>query len=196
MVQPELSERDLIERAKVDPESFGTLYDMHYDRILNYCIRRTGSVRTGADLCSDTFIKALRHITGYRWSGAPFSSWLYAIANRAIADYFRSRKYTPLSLQWLEESGIEPADTADLEAELIEAEHILELHSSFLEVQRVIQSLDLKYQEVLTLRFFESKKISEVSEILAKKENTVKSLLKRGLELVRSQCNLPPDFTL
>ena len=45
--------------------------------------------------------------------------------------------------------------------------------------------LSVKYQEVLTLRYFENKQIKEISEILGKREGTVKSLLHRGLEKLR-----------
>ena len=45
--------------------------------------------------------------------------------------------------------------------------------------------MDLKYQEVIALRYFESKDIREIGEILNKPEGTVKSLLLRGLEKLR-----------
>jgi RNA polymerase sigma-70 factor (ECF subfamily) len=46
--------------------------------------------------------------------------------------------------------------------------------------------LDLKYQEVIALRFFEEKSIQQISAILNKKEGTVKSLLSRGLKKLRT----------
>ena len=48
--------------------------------------------------------------------------------------------------------------------------------------QKEITKLPRKYQEVIVLRYFEKKQIKEVSEILGKKEGTVKSLLHRGLK--------------
>jgi RNA polymerase sigma-70 factor (ECF subfamily) len=46
--------------------------------------------------------------------------------------------------------------------------------------------LDIKYQEVIALRYFEQKNNSEISLILDKNEGTVKSLLSRGLEKLRN----------
>jgi len=43
------------------------------------------------------------------------------------------------------------------------------------------------YQEVITLKFFEKKKIREMVKILGKKEGTIKSLLHRGLEKLREK---------
>jgi RNA polymerase sigma-70 factor (ECF subfamily) len=49
-----------------------------------------------------------------------------------------------------------------------------------------ISQLLIRYQEVITLKFFEKKKLKEISEILGKKEGTIKSLLHRGLEKLKN----------
>jgi len=67
----------------------------------------------------------------------------------------------------------------------LEAEEELKRYQDFLKVQEKISQLPIKYQEVITLRFFEKKKIKEISEILGKKEGTIKSLLHRGLEKLK-----------
>jgi len=73
-------------------------------------------------------------------------------------------------------------DSAE-EQEQLETE--LKQHEDFKIIQSHVQSLDIKYQEVLALRFFEKKDIKEISAILEKPEGTVKSLLSRGLEKLR-----------
>ena len=74
---------------------------------------------------------------------------------------------------------------ASPETELVEAEAELKRHEEFLALHENISKLPVKYQEVITLRFFESKQLKEISEILAKREGTIKSLLHRGLEQLR-----------
>ena len=71
------------------------------------------------------------------------------------------------------------------EEELLEAEVELKRHEQYLALHDNIYKLDIKYQEVITLRFFENKQINEISEILGKKEGTIKSLLHRGLKKLR-----------
>jgi RNA polymerase sigma-70 factor (ECF subfamily) len=44
----------------------------------------------------------------------------------------------------------------------------------------------IKYQEVIALRYFEQKSISEIGLILGKNEGTVKSLVSRGFEKLRN----------
>jgi RNA polymerase sigma-70 factor, ECF subfamily len=52
-----------------------------------------------------------------------------------------------------------------------------------------LKKLNVKYQEVISLRYFEKKAILEIAEILDKKEGTVKSLLSRGLEKLKIEFN-------
>ena len=49
-----------------------------------------------------------------------------------------------------------------------------------------ISRLPPKYQEVITLKYFEDKELKEIAEILRKPQGTVKSLLHRGIEKLRS----------
>jgi RNA polymerase sigma factor (sigma-70 family) len=67
------------------------------------------------------------------------------------------------------------------EAEVEEAEEKLSKRQAFLAVHDKISKLPLKYQEVLSLRFFEEKKVEEISAILGKNKGAVNNLLYRGL---------------
>jgi len=72
-----------------------------------------------------------------------------------------------------------------IESEVLEAEEELRRHEDFLLLHENIAKLSIKYQEAITLRFFENKQIKEIAEILGKREGTVKSLLHRGLEKLK-----------
>ena len=58
----------------------------------------------------------------------------------------------------------------------------LKEYHDFLLIHSKLKHLSLKYQEVISLKYFEEKSIKEICEILNKKEGTVKSLLSRGIE--------------
>jgi RNA polymerase sigma-70 factor, ECF subfamily len=180
------NEKELIEKAKHDPQVFAQLYDIYYPRILNYITRRVGNVKISADITSETFFKAFKHLWQFKWRNISFSSWLYKIANNEIYTYFRKHKYSTTSLDsYIEKTGYEPYSKQHIEQEILEAEEQLQQHKDFLQVQKHILQLDIKYQEVIHLRFFENKKTREIAEILGKNENTVKSLLARGVEKLK-----------
>lgn len=177
-------DRDLIEQAKRDPEAFGRLFDIYHPQILRYCIHRTGDVEYGRDLAAQTFLKALMKLWQFRWHGIPFSAWLYRIATNEINDHFRSKRMLSLD-HLLDTQGFEVTDERDFRQELIEAQIELEQHEQFLALLQELKTLSLKYQEVISLRFFEDKSIAEIATILGKREGTIKSLLSRGLAYLR-----------
>ena len=79
---------------------------------------------------------------------------------------------------------------------MIKSEDEMKSHQKYLSLHRHIATLPLKYQEVITLRFFEKKKIGEIEKIVGKKEGTVKSLLHRGLESLKKSLNYDATFLL
>ncbi len=183
-------EKELIWRAKRNPEAFGVIFDMYYDPIFAYVLKRTGNVHASQDIVSETFFKALDKLWQFRWQGTSISSWLYRIATNEMNQYFRRRKHSSHSLDaLLEEQGFEPQDKVDLLEEIIAQERELSRAKEWQALKKRIELLSEKYQEVLTLRYFEDKKVAEIAEILGKKEGTIKSLLSRAISQLKRTCN-------
>jgi RNA polymerase sigma-70 factor (ECF subfamily) len=179
-------EKELIRQAQKAPDAFAKLYDQYYPKIFGYVLRRTANLEAAQDITSETFLKALRKLWQFRWRNVSFSSWLYKIASNELNQYFRKTEHKKfVSLEELHEQGFEPISSHDPESELIEAQEELKQYQDFLEIQEKIVRLPAKYQEVITLRFFEQKQINEIAEILGKKEGTIKSLLHRAVEKLR-----------
>jgi len=179
-------EKELVRQAQKASGAFAELYDKYYPKVFGYILRRTANLEAAQDLTSETFFKALKKLWQFRWRNISFSAWLYKIATNEINQHFRKAEYKKsISLEELREQGFEPVSPDDPESELIEAQEKLEQHREFLEVQDKIVRLPAKYQEVIALRFFEQKQINEISEILGKKEGTVKALLHRAVEKLR-----------
>jgi RNA polymerase sigma-70 factor (ECF subfamily) len=179
-------EQELVKQAQKAPEAFAKLYDQYYPKIFGYILRRTANLEAAQDITSETFFKALKKLWQFQWRNISFSPWLYRIATNEVNQYFRKAEYKKsISLEELQEQGFELISSHDPESELIEAQEKLEQHQDFLEIQRKIVRLPAKYQEVITLRFFEKKQLNEIAEILRKKEGTIKSLLHRAVEKLR-----------
>jgi RNA polymerase sigma-70 factor (ECF subfamily) len=180
------AEKALVERARSDPQAFGLIFDEYYRAIFGYILRRTANVEVARDISAEVFLKALRSVSTFQWRGVSISSWLYRIASNEVAAYFRDRKYEGDSLDELREvAGFEPPESQDMLEEIVTAEREVERHADFLHVQKLLERLPQRSQEVIALRFFEGKRIKEIAEILGKGEGTVKSLLSRGLDQLR-----------
>ena len=179
-------EKKLVRQARKSPDAFAQLYDQYYPKIFGYVLRRSANIEAAQDITSETFLKALGKLWQFQWRNVPFSSWLYKIAANETNQYFRKAEYRKsVSLEELQERGLELLSSHDPEGELIEAQEKLKQHQDFLEIQKKIVQLPAKYQEVIALRFFEKKQINEIAEILGKREGTIKSLLHRALDKLR-----------
>lgn len=179
-------EKRVVEKAKYDPEAFSLLYQENYDRILNYAVRRTGNVEISKDIVSETFCKAFKNLRMFQWRNIPFSAWLYRICNNEINGYFRKGRYRAVSLeQLIEDHDIQLASDDNPEDEITQAQKALQQNEQFLYFQQRISEMPIKYQEVLSLRYFEEKSLKEIAVILGKSEGTIKSLLHRGIEKLK-----------
>jgi RNA polymerase sigma-70 factor, ECF subfamily len=177
------SEEELVKRAQHNREAFGELYEINYQRIFNYALKRTASVQLALDIPSVTFLKAMNQINKYRWRDIPFAAWLYRIASNEINDYYRKEGRRNISIDQIAEL----ADSTDYADEVNQAEEELSKHEEFLLLHKKIAELPSMYQEVIALKYFEKKKIKDMVNILGKKEGTIKSLLHRGIEKLREK---------
>ncbi|MGH9446730.1 MAG: sigma factor, partial [Terriglobia bacterium] len=82
----EANEQLLIEAAKRDPTRFAGLYEANFERVYAFIASRVRNRAEAEDLTSEVFHKALAHLNGFEWRGAPFAAWLFRIAANVITD--------------------------------------------------------------------------------------------------------------
>ena len=181
-----LNEERLIKEIQQDPRKFAEIYEAFYKNIFGYVFRRTTDYDAAKDIAAETFLKAYTGIGKFQWRNISILYWLYRIATNEMNRYFNSRKYVPESLSRIqEEYDVDITDYSNAETERIQMEEELERHQEFVKINDLLKTLDLKYQEVIALRFYEQKSLKEIAIILSKNEGTVKSLLSRGIEKLR-----------
>lgn len=182
------SDKDLVKKARKDHQAFALLFDRYYPNVFRYTLKRVANVQVAEDITAEVFYIVLKKLWQFRWRNIPFEAWIMKIARNEIYFFFRKQKYKPLSLEYLlEETALELADQQDFQEEIIANETILEEQSEFLFIHKKLQTLPMKYREILVLRFLEKKKIKDIARFLQKKEGTVKSLLSRGLILLKKE---------
>jgi len=173
---PRAYEDDLVERAKIDSEAFGELYDHYFGQIYRFVYSRLRDQDAAEDVTSEVFFKALRAIGRYRPSGHPFSAWLYQISVNAINDHYRSKR--PVSSL---DGAIAVADAArpvvDTVLDHVEADRIW----------AAIDSLPPQQRTAMTLKLGEDMKLAQIGQIMGKSEGAVKLLIHRGMIGVRQR---------
>lgn len=189
--------KGFIKKAKNDPEAFGRLFDAYYLPIFGYILRRTADIDLAQDLTSETFFKALKNFNQFKWKKEnSFSSWLFKIATNEMNMHFRKRKNT-ISLDDENSNLAEklPAPEESLaDSEIITAQDELNKKQEFLKINKELKKLKIEYQTVITLKYFEKKKIGQISQILNKPEGTIKSWIHRGLKELKGSLELNETF--
>ena len=182
-----MNEEQILKDMENDPEKFGEIYAAFHSKIFGYVFRRTMDYEAAKDITAEIFLKAYVNIGKFKWRNVSVLHWLYKIATNELNKYFNSHKYLPESLCRIqEEYGINITDHSNAETENIKLQEDLEKHQEFIKINKLLKKMDKKYQDVIALRFYEKKSIKEIGIILDKKEGTVKSLLSRGLEKLKT----------
>ncbi|MFA5086371.1 MAG: RNA polymerase sigma factor [Candidatus Paceibacterota bacterium] len=167
--------KELVLRAQEkDKEAFSELFDLYYDRILNYVWRRTLDPDSSKDILSNVFLKVLKSLDSFEWRGGPFSftAWIFRIASNEVNQYFRqSRYYSELSF----DPGDDNKAVEEIEMKMDKDKHLLVLN-------KAIRQLKPVYQEIINLRYFEELSYTEISEIMKKNESTVRVYCQRARE--------------
>ncbi len=168
----------LAERAKVEREAFGILYERHVRRIYNYVYYRTGSVADAEDLTARTFYQALSNLQRYKVQGVPFSAWLFRIAHNLVANWHRdSGRHRALPIDGIVELQ-DPADDPPAAAEGVEERA---------ELRRVIARLPADRQQLLILKFVEQMPNAEIAAVMGRTEGAIKALLHRTIASLKTQ---------
>jgi RNA polymerase sigma-70 factor (ECF subfamily) len=171
-------ERELVERAKADPQAFEELYNRYYGRIFAFAYRRVQSRELAEDITADVFMKALGGLPKFTWQGVSFSAWLYRIANNRITDQFR-RGGRPGRVA----VAVEDVKTLVDERPLPEDRILAALRRA--EVEEALGKLSEQDQLVVTLTFFEELSSAEVAELMGISVNLVYVRLHRALKRMR-----------
>jgi RNA polymerase sigma-70 factor (ECF subfamily) len=167
-------ERLLIEAAQQDPGRFAELYELHFERVYAYIVRRVRDRSAAEELTSHVFHQALANLGKYKWRGAPFAAWLFRIAANSIADRaVRLRRETG---EESEHSDLETSTESDLE----QVERIARIY-------KLVDKLPWDQRCVIRLRFADEKSIREIAVQLSRSEGAIKQLQFRALQSLRAR---------
>jgi RNA polymerase sigma factor (sigma-70 family) len=170
-------------------EGFTWLYDTHADRLLLWFARRVLQPDVALDLSAETFARAYRARHRYRGaSDAEAAGWLYTIARRQLADYFRKGEAERRSLDAL---GIRMPEMSAQEFERVE--ELADLASLRAEVAAGLRELSQDHRAALELRIVNELPYPEVAERLGVTEATARARVSRGLRALAGALGMHPN---
>jgi RNA polymerase sigma-70 factor (ECF subfamily) len=172
-LKKEAEERILIEAAQKDPARFGDLYELHFERVYAFAVRRLRDRAEAEDLTSEVFHHALANLRRFEWRGIPFAAWLFRIAANLISD-----RWQRTARELGNRSAEDEAQVSPIEIEEVERRTT---------IFRLVNTLPAEQQRVVRLRFVEQKSIKQVAKEISKTEGAVKQLQFRALTNLRAR---------
>jgi RNA polymerase sigma-70 factor (ECF subfamily) len=175
-----LESDDIIVQARTSYNAFALLFRRHYDAIFKYCVHRLFDRHLAEDITSLVFLKVVEKFHSFEGSERQFHNWLYKIATNAVNEHLRksSRQQEALKI-FQEQSNTKNSDSEDRTAKLAK-------------LKQALLTLKPRYQTIITLRFFENLKLTEIAEVLGSTPGTVRSQLARALAMLRRV--IGPEF--
>jgi RNA polymerase sigma-70 factor, ECF subfamily len=176
------TDEELIDLILKNQDYFICLINRYQSRLFKFIFRITNVSREEAeDILQEVFIKVYKNINEVDRS-LKFSSWIYRITYNQVVSNYRKNRARP------EYNAIAINDNA-LNQLAVESDIKGQINQQYLRnnIIKIISKLDVKYQEVLILRFWEEKDYQEMSDILKKPQGTIATLLNRAKQAFRQE---------
>jgi RNA polymerase sigma-70 factor, ECF subfamily len=175
-------------RSVREPEAFARFYDQHAARLLAYLAKRVYDAEVALDLTAEAFAQgyfARRRFRGTTDGEA--KAWLYAIANRQLARYFRKGKAERRALERL---GVQLPSLDEDERSRIE--ELADLDGLRVELRRELEQLSRAERDALELRVVEELPYAEVASRLGISEHAARARVCRGLKALAAALDRSP----
>jgi RNA polymerase sigma-70 factor (ECF subfamily) len=161
---------------------FACLIERYQQKLLAYILRISNfSMEEAEDILQEVFIKVYKNLNEFD-SDLKFSSWIYRITHNQVISAHRKTQSRPQgdSIDADDEILRKLASGLDTSSEI----SIKILREN---IDKVMLGINVKYREVLVLRFFEEKDYKEISDIIRKPMGTVATLLNRAKDAFRKE---------
>jgi len=169
------TDEELVSLTLKNQEYFLYLVERYKEKLFRY-IRRISSFEKEEveDILQDIFIKVYQNLNGFDLK-LKFSSWIYRITHNQVISQYRKIKNKPKILSFDLNNHFLENISSDLNLN-----QEINLNDLKEEINQFLNQLDIKYREVLILKFMEEKDYREISDILKKPIGTIATLINRA----------------
>lgn len=177
MINQSSDEKDenLLHRSRFNSAAYGELYQRYAGPIYRFLLRRlNGQPEVAKDLTQETFARAFQHRDRFEYRGHNYGAYLYTIARRLLANYYRRPK--PVSLDQLERQFVSQVSIEDVYARR--------------EIWEALNRLNEIDRRILFMKYHDGRSVREIATEVGKSENAVKLILSRSRERIRRRLGL------
>jgi RNA polymerase sigma-70 factor (ECF subfamily) len=187
-----MDRRHAREDARLSADELGAFYErivlMYTQQLIYFILRHTGSLADAEDIVQNAFLNAYYALERYsllQMRSLQVRPWLYKITWNVYCNHIQRTKAPPgVSLDTSEGELLLDLD-ADLQDEQPEA--VIEHGELRQELEQLVNTLPDPYREVINFYYFDELSQQEIANILQRPLNTVKTHMRRGLQLLRKE---------
>ncbi|HEX2703744.1 MAG TPA: RNA polymerase sigma factor [Solirubrobacteraceae bacterium] len=159
------------------PEEFGRFYLRHEAHVLRFFIRRVRGLDTAADLCAETFARALEHRRSFDPRRGEGRAWLFGIARHVLAESLAKGRV-------LDETRVR----LEFEPLVIDDDSLERLSTLADDVaMQALRELPGEQREAVEARVLEDRAYGELAVTLECSESVVRQRVSRGLRSIRDR---------
>jgi RNA polymerase sigma-70 factor, ECF subfamily len=158
---------------------YSEVYDKYVKKIYRFVLLKVNSAEIAEDLTSEVFMRGWQ---AYKGQGPDkienLQAFLYQIARNLLADHYRHE--VKAQLVSVDLAPPLPDEKQDLEA-------ISFIQSDMERVKAALVNINDDYREVIVWYYLDELKVPEIAKILDKSEPTVRVLIHRALNALKSE---------
>ena len=186
--------RSLLELARAgDAEAFGEVYRVHATRLLRQAMALCGNGALAEELAQDTLVEAWKCLRRYNVR-CEFFTWLCAILLNRYRNRMRDNRLLPVSTLSSREQDEFINTVEKLADRSVLPDEAAELREQSALVRKCIETLPVKHQQVIFLRFYVDDSLEGIAAALGCSVGTVKSRLFHALDKLRGMNAINAQF--
>ena len=149
------------------------IYADYHGKVMGYIRARVSRWADAEDLCSDVFEKIQRKLDDFDNAKASVSTWIFTITRNTVIDYFRRSKPS-------EELDENLSDDTEVDEGILNNETLSELAAA-------LRSMPEELRDIIVLRYYEGKPLTEVAEVMGLSYGAVKLRHQSALAKLRKE---------
>ena len=153
-----------------------TLYTQYYGKVMGYILARIRNRADAEDITADVFEKVQRKLADFDPSKASVSTWIFTITRNTVIDHYRRNRPA-------EELDENLSDDRELDENLLNTETLSELAGA-------LRALPEEMRDLIVLRYYDGKPLTEVAEIMGLSYGAVKLRHQNALAKLRNAMRL------
>jgi len=157
---------------KGENNAYAVLVDRYKHMVYTLALKIVKNREDAEEVAQDTFVKAYSALNEFKGE-SKFSTWLYKIA------YYRSLDYLKKNKRRVETSTIDISEEYNI-ASMDDALDGMEVKERAEIIKHAIQELPAADAVLITLYYFETLSMNEISKVMGIPANTIKVRLFRG----------------